>query len=183
MIQFKPIIVTEDSKDSSVTPKIADERYELKILQNLRRIIRSVDIHSRKLNTQHDITAPQLITLLAIAEHGPCIITSISKEVHLSPSTLVGIIDRLEAKNYVARERSTEDRRQVLISITKEGKAFAKKAPSPLQETLAEALNKLSSLEQATINLSLERVVELMEAKEIDAAPILQTGVIDTRDA
>ena len=170
----------ENQEDITKTPKISDERYDLKILQSLRKIIRSVDIHSRKLSIQHDITAPQLIALLAVEEKGPLTLASISKEVHLSPSTLVGIIDRLEAKGYVLRERSEEDRRQVLISMTKQGKSFAKQAPSPLQETLAEALGDLTPLEQATISLSLERVVELMEAKELDAAPILQTGVIGT---
>lgn len=175
-------IMKEDQLDTTKTPDIADERYDLKILQSLRKIIRSVDIHSRKLSMQHDITAPQLIALLAVAEYGPLTIASISKEVHLSPSTLVGIIDRLEAKGYAIRERSAEDRRQVMISITKEGRAFTKQAPSPLQETLAEALSKLTPLEQATISLSLERIVELMEAKELDAAPILQTGAIDTTD-
>ena len=158
--------------------KISDERYDLKILQNLRKIIRSVDMHSRKLSIQHDITTPQLITLLTIVENGPLTIVSIAKHVHLSPSTIVGIIDRLEAKKYVTRQRSETDRRQVLISIADEGKEFADKAPSPLQETLAEALNKLTDLEQVTIFLSLERVVEMMEAKEMDAAPILQTEVI-----
>jgi DNA-binding MarR family transcriptional regulator len=164
------------------SPSVAPERYDLKILQSLRRIIRSVDIHSRKLNTQYDITAPQLITLLAIYDYGPLTIASISKEVHLSPSTLVGIIDRLESKALVARTRSQQDRRQVLISITPEGEDFVQKAPSPLQETLAEALNQLNPLEQATISFSLERIVELMEAKGLDASPILQTGAIENKE-
>jgi DNA-binding MarR family transcriptional regulator len=169
-----------DNKKTEIdeSSKIGDKRYDLKILQNLRRIIRSVDIHSRKLSIQHDITTPQLITLLAIIENNPLTIASISKHVHLSPSTLVGIIDRLEAKKYVIRQRSDADRRQVMISITKKGKEFTNKAPSPLQETLAKSLSKLTELEQATIFLSLERVVELMEVEEIDAAPILQVGVI-----
>ncbi len=161
--------------------EVSEQRYDLKILQNLRKIIRSVDMHSRKLSIQHDITTPQLITLLAIAENGPVTIATIAKHVHLSSSTLVGIIDRLEAKKYVIRQRSETDRRQVLISITNEGKEFADKAPSPLQETLSEALNELTDLEQATISLSLERVVELMEAKEMDVAPILQTGIIEEK--
>lgn len=157
------------------------ERHDLKILQNLRKIIRSIDVHSRKLSIQHDITTPQLITLLAIDENGPLTIAAISKYVHLSPSTLVGIIDRLESKSYVERQRSNKDRRQVMISITKIGKDFTKKAPSPLQETLATALGELTNLEQAAISLSLERVVELMEAKELDASPILQTGAINEK--
>jgi DNA-binding MarR family transcriptional regulator len=162
---------------------IPDERYGLRILQSLRRIVRSIDIHSRKLSMQHDITAPQLITLLAICGHGPMTIADISKEVHLSPSTLVGIIDRLEAKKLVIRERATVDRRKVMINATEQGKSFASEAPSPLQETLAQALADLNDLEQSTIALSLERIVELMEAKELDAAPILSTGAIDTKNS
>ncbi len=167
------------SNKTSKTPEVPEERYDLKILQSLRQIIRSADTYSRKLSKQHDITVPQLITLLAVLEHGPMTTSAISKEVHLSSSTLVGIVDRLEAKGYVVRERISQDRRQVHISITKAGKAFAEKAPSPLQETLVEALQKLTLLEQATISLSLERVVELIEAKEVDAAPILETGAIE----
>ena len=160
---------------------IGDERYDLKVLQNLRKIIRSVDLHSRKLSINHDITTPQLITLLSIAEKGPLTIAAIAKDVHLSSSTLVGVVDRLEVKKYVTRKRSVKDRRQIQIYITEEGKSFVDKAPSPLQETLADALGELTDLEQATISLSLERVVELMEVKEMDVAPILQTGVINEK--
>ncbi len=169
------------NSQNSKTSFANGERYDLRILQSLRKIIRSVDLHSRKLSMQHDITAPQLISLLAVAETGPLTIAAISKEVHLSPSTLVGIVDRLEAKGLVERKRSEKDRRQVLISMTKQGEEFVRQAPSPLQETLAEALVELSPLEQSTISLSLERVVELMEAKELDAAPILQTGAIEDK--
>lgn len=158
---------------------IPEGRHHMKILQALRRIIRSVDLHSRKLNMQYHITAPQLVTLLAIADHGPITIAGLSVEIHLSPSTLVGIIDRLEAKGFVERERDTQDRRRVFIKVTKQGRKFSSSAPSPLQEKLAESLEGLTLLEQSTIALSLERVVELMEAEELDAAPMLDTGVID----
>ena len=43
-----------------------------------------------------------------------------------------------------------------------------------------EALKQLPKLEQATIALSLTRVVELMEAGHIDAAPILDTSEIES---
>jgi DNA-binding MarR family transcriptional regulator len=167
------------AESKTTLPKVSKQMHDVKILQSLRKIIRAVDIHSRKLSMQYDITAPQLISLLVIVDNSPLTIAEISREVHLSPSTLVGIIDRLEAKGFVERQRSEKDRRQVLIYAKKKGKTFAQKAPSPLQETLAGSLNELTPLEQSTISLSLERIVELMEAKEIDAAPILQTGAID----
>jgi len=164
---------------SKVEPQIPEKRHDLKILQSLRRIIRAVDIHSRKLSLDYNITGPQLIALLCVAEKGPLTLAAIARDIHLSPSTLVGIVDRLEEKAYVKRERSAKDRRQVNISLTEEGLKFVDHAPSPLQETLAGALNALSTAEQATISRSLQRIVELMEVRELDASPILQTGNIN----
>lgn len=151
---------------------------DLRILRALRRIIQAVDIHSRKLATQHNITTPQLVTLLWIVESGPATVSDIAKHIHLSNSTVVGILDRLEAKGLIGRERSTEDRRLVYAGATSAGEALARTAPSPLQDVFADALRKLPELEQTTIALSLERIVELMEARDIDAAPLLDSGEV-----
>lgn len=101
----------------------------------------------------------------------------LAEEVDLSASTVVGIVDRLEKKGLLRRDRSTQDRRQVLISVTEEGAIVASESPSPMQDRLAAALDALPELERAAIALSLERIVELMEIRQIDAAPILDTGV------
>jgi len=154
-------------------------RYELRILRALRRIIHSVDLYSKELAATNRITAPQLMCLLHVVNSGPVSATAIGREVHLSPSTVVGILDRLEEKGLVARERSREDRRIVRVTATPEGVELSRKAPSPLQQTLANSLRELPDLEQATIALSLERIVALMEAPEVDAAPILATGPIN----
>lgn len=149
--------------------------YELQILISLRRIIRAVDQYSRKLRTEHNITGPQLICLLHIVNEQPHTISEISQSVCLSASTVVGIIDRLEEKGLVCRERSNLDRRQVKVTATEQGKAVAELAPSPLQDRFAKNLKNQTELEQATIALSLEKVVDMMEAKDIEAAPILES--------
>lgn len=157
----------------------ASPRYDVRVLRSLRRIIHSVDLYSKQIAVTAQVTAPQLVCLLHVVNHGPVSATAIGREVHLSPSTVVGILDRLEEKGLVERQRSREDRRIVRVTATREGVELAREAPSPLQQTLADSLNQLPELEQATIALSLERVVALMEAPEIDAAPILATGPIN----
>jgi len=161
-------------------PEIPANRYDLRVLRSLRAIIRSVDLYSRELAASNQITAPQLVCLLHAVHHGPVTATSIGRAVHLSASTVVGILDRLEEKGLVERHRSEEDRRQVQVRATTAGMDLARQAPSPLQQTLAKALNGLPELEQATIALALERVVTLMEAPPLDYAPILTTGPITT---
>lgn len=141
----------------------ANERYDLQILHAIRRIIRASDMHSKELASNYNITAPQLITLHTIASRPGTTINGLSKIVSLDASTLVGIIDRLEAKGYVTRARSTEDRRQVSLHITESGQQFLEQAPSPLQSSLARTLTRLSPLEQSVIAQSLERIVQMID--------------------
>ncbi len=145
--------------------------HELRILQALRRITRALELHSRNLAAGYSVTGPQLICLLAVKEKGPLTPTAIAYEIHLSSSTVVGILDRLEEKGLVHRERDRIDRRQVKVAATDKGLALALRAPSPLQETLAMALTRLPELERIAIALSLERVAGLMETHDLGTAP------------
>jgi Transcriptional regulators len=145
--------------------------YDLRILRALRRITRAVALHSRQLSAYSNITAPQLVCLRAVVENGPLTTTAISREIHVSPSTVVGILDRLEDKGWVLRQRSREDRRIVMVSATEAGRRLVQETPSPMQQKLAEALNELPELEQATITLSLERIVALVESSQ-SAVPV-----------
>ena len=148
----------------------------LRVLLALRRIIRAVDIYSRKLNSDFSITAPQLLCLYSIGKDDGLTLTALANNVNLGASTANGIVDRLVVKGLVERNRSNEDRRRVTLRLTPAGREMAKAAPALLQDRLAESLRKLPDLEQAAIALSLERVVELMEAQDLDTSPNLLPG-------
>ena len=112
----------------------------------------------------------------------------LSQLVDLSPSTTVGVVDRLEVKALVQRTRSTHDRRQVFISITDEGKKLAQDAPSPLQTRLIEGFQQMPESEQIAMTQAVEKLVQLMGAGDIDAsamlaiAPISDNNVIDKEE-
>lgn len=145
----------------------------VRVLMALRRIIRAVDIYSRKINNEFKITAPQLICLYSLSRKDGMMLSNLAKEVSLGISTANGIVDRLEAKGLLTRTRGTTDRRRVMLSLTQGGRELAKAAPALLQDKLADSLRQLPDLEQAAIAFSLERVVELMEAEQLDASPNL----------
>lgn len=154
--------------------ELPQTRYDLRILQSIRRIMRSAGLYSHKLAAMHGVTVPQLVCLMKIEETAPVTIKTLSKEVFLSPSTLVGIVDRLESKTLVERRRSTEDRRQVLLSATENGRELIARSPSPLHESLSDSVTRLSEGERADLAGALERIVDLMEIGELDASPILE---------
>ena len=145
--------------------------YDVQVLSSLRKIIRFVEMYSKKLSSSHRVTGPQLICLLTIDENQPVTATQIAKNVHLSPSTVVGVLDRLEEKGFVRRERDRNDRRRIQLYVTDEGRELAQSAPSPLQDKLSEAFSTLDEQEQSTIALSLQRIVDLMEVKSLEGEP------------
>ncbi|MFA6617585.1 MAG: MarR family transcriptional regulator [Candidatus Neomarinimicrobiota bacterium] len=149
------------------------KNYEFRILTAIRRVIRSVDKYSRKINTEFGLTTPQLLCLDALNKNDHIMTKELAKNVNLSESTVNGIVDRLEAKQYLSRNRSKEDRRKVFLLLTDEGRAVLDKTPSLLQDRFSSALAGLDKNELETITQSLERIVELMEAEKLDASPNL----------
>jgi len=136
------------------------------IFMDLRRIMRAMDVYSRQLSGSHGLTGPQMLCLREIADQGPLTTGSLALAVALSPATLTGILDRLELRGLVSRERRPEDKRRVLVSLTAMGKQMAQELPSPLQERFGSRLLELSAEEQAAIREALNTVAKMMEEGE-----------------
>ena len=168
-----------DRAGNSQTPAVPEGRYDLRILSAIRQIVRRIDMDSRKLAANHQITGPQLITLITVVERGPIAATGIAKHIHVSASTLVGVLDRLEGKGLVRRRRDTKDRRRVYVTATDAGRSVVARAPYPLQHSLQNALLRLPETQQKRTATSLERLVALLGAEHIEAAPVLKIGPLD----
>ncbi|MGD9546030.1 MAG: MarR family winged helix-turn-helix transcriptional regulator [Candidatus Krumholzibacteriia bacterium] len=152
--------------------------FDLWIFRSLRRIMRAVDIHSRKLSAEFMVTGPQLLCLQTLHDDGPLTTSALAKLIHLSNSTVVGILDRLEQKEWIVRQRGSGDRRVVLVDITPAGEKFLAEAPGLLQDRLAQGLRRLPEREQLVIAQSLETIVDLLEMGQQQVAPLLEAGPI-----
>lgn len=137
----------------------------IRILQSVRRIAQCVEHHSKRLTATHNITSPQLVALMAIAQLGASTLKSIGRAIHLSPSTVVGIVDRLEEKGLVRRERDTRDRRNVYVTVTVAGQVLVDNAPSALPQGFSSALGALPENDQHTLVVVLEQFATLLEVK------------------
>ena len=133
------------------------------IFMDLRRIMRAMDVYSRQLSGSHGLTGPQMLCLREIAEQGSLTTGALALAVALSPATLTGILDRLEVRGLVSRERRPEDKRRVLVSLTTVGRQMAQELPSPLQERFGSRLADLPADEQAVIRKALNSVARMME--------------------
>lgn len=153
------------------------------VLITLRRLIRATDLHSKQLVKTAGLTAPQLLLMQAIREKGQVTIGALAKEISLSQATVTTILDRLEKRGLVYRERSSEDKRKVHAYLTDKGMDFIRDAPTPLQEHFIRQFRDLREWEQSMIISSLQRVALMMDAEHIDASPVLDVGDLDRKDS
>ncbi len=156
---------------------------EDEIVAALRRIIRAVDLHSRRLVHEVGLTWPQLATLRAANRLGTCSISSLARSVHLGQATLTGIVQRLERAGYVERSEHETDRRSVNVAVTPAGRELLKDAPSLLQDRFHAELAKLKQWERFQTLASLQRIAEMMDVELLDASPILVAGPVDPTTA
>ncbi|MUK92793.1 MarR family transcriptional regulator [Aliivibrio fischeri] len=149
------------------------EKHE-EVLVAIRQIIRAIDLHSKKLSKEYGLTGPQLILMRAIQEMDNVTIKELSKHTNVSQATTTTIIDRLELSGYVQRIRSESDRRKVHAHLTDKGKELLDNAPLPLQDSFVNKFHNLEAWEQSLLLSSVQRVSAMMNAEDIDAAPVLQ---------
>ena len=158
-------------------PSIGDGITQMVVVA-LRRIIRAIDLRSRSLVTRYGLTGPQLTILKELSSHDGVSVGQLTRAIHLSQATVTGILDRLAKRELIRRQRSDQDKRRVQVWLTDAGKQMLIDAPPLLQEEFTDEFSKLEEWEQSQILSALQRVVSMMEAKHIDATPILTTGPV-----
>jgi len=151
---------------------------EQQIVAAIRKIVRAVDLHSRRLVESCGLTGPQLAILEQADRLGPASPSAIARGVHLSQGTVTGVLHRLERRGLIARHRSETDRRAIIVSVTDKGRDLLNSAPSLLQDRFRAELEGLEEWERLLILSTLQRVAALMGADEIDASPYLHTGAV-----
>lgn len=142
--------------------------------------MRAIDLHSRYLSKNFGLTGPQLIVLRQVFLQPEISSGELAKTISLSQATITGITDRLGKRGLITKRKSDVDKRRIVLSLTEDGQQLLKLAPPPLQESFVTQFETLQDWERTMILSSLQRLVEMVDAKDIDAGPILTTSAMDS---
>lgn len=74
------------------------------------------------------LTYPQYLVMLVLWERDGLTVSEIGEKLFLDSATLTPLLKRLEAAGLLDRVRSTQDERQVIVTLTSEGRALKKQA-------------------------------------------------------
>lgn len=145
------------------------------ILITIRKIVRSINLESKKIEKKYGVSIPQVLCLsyLHSSPNFQSTQGDIRQFLNLNSSTTSGIIDRLESKGYLARLPKQGDKRVVNIALTSKGADLLRQIPELLQNQLSGKLKLLPEPELAQIKASLHTLVSLLDIQDIETLPIL----------
>jgi DNA-binding MarR family transcriptional regulator len=152
----------------------------LEILVKLRKIIRSINLESKKIQKEYGISIPQLLVIQYLSEQrdNKASAKDIKNYINLNASTVSGIVHRLEEKGLVARLPNLNDKRGMFIKLTPKAAELLKESPTTLQEKMSNRLKTLSADQIKELNSSIEILTRLMDAEDVDAAPLITINEI-----
>ncbi len=119
---------------------------------------------------EHELTGSQFNVLHILRTEGkplPCL--KIAQRMITVVPGITGLLDRLEAKHLVQRERSTKDRRQVNITLTPTGEALMAKLDGPIADLRKSMLSGFSAADVAELGRLLEKARTNLEPEADEA--------------
>ncbi|MGI0151234.1 MAG: MarR family winged helix-turn-helix transcriptional regulator [Thermoplasmata archaeon] len=144
------------------TPPRAELPPPERLRETIAQIVRGWMRLGREEARSFGLSLPQLLLLRALIELGEIPASRWAELVGAAPSTASGLLDGLEDAGFVRRTHGTRDRRQVLVSLTPQGRRVAQRLRQNLRREWTGYCRGLSSRELDGASTTLERVLAEM---------------------
>jgi len=148
------------------------------IMISVRKIVRAINLESKRVEKNFGISIPQLLTLKYLKEKPDYKTTmrSLREFLSLNASTVTGIVSRLETKGFIARLPDPFDKRSTPIVLTSKGDDLIKKTNLSLHEKISKNLEALNEEEYSAIVESFQTIINFLNIEGLDASPIITGG-------
>jgi DNA-binding MarR family transcriptional regulator len=108
-----------------------------------------------------DLTPVQYAAMVAIQENAGIDATRLSAQIAFDRSTLGNVLERLEARGFVERYSSPDDKRVKLLKLTPQGLALTRRAEAAVLRTQDRILAPLAPNDRRVLLELLEQLVAL----------------------
>ncbi|HET9781885.1 MAG TPA: MarR family transcriptional regulator [Candidatus Dormibacteraeota bacterium] len=111
-----------------------------------------------------DLTMPQFRALVMLRRWGPQTGRELARRLHVTPGTLVPLVDRLEEQGYLRRVPDQEDRRLTWLELTPKSDRLFRRLWGMGAARIATAIGRLVPRDRSELKRLLTRVAEHLEA-------------------
>ncbi len=140
------------------------------ITKQLRVLFRTIQSHSKTVERQCGLSSAKLWMMWELFTNPGLKVSELAKALTIHPSTCSNMLDQLEDKGLLRRDRSKTDQRAVHLFLTDEGTKLLAMAPRPAQGTLSKALEQLSDSHLTHLEDGLNKLITAMQVKDEEAA-------------
>src|SRR5208283_3985669 len=133
----------------------------LAVLQHIRELLRVSQQHFQRIEARCGVSGAQLWALAELQARPVSKISELAVALSVHLSTASNLVDRLEAKALVRRQRSKEDQRIVRVYLTPAGRGVLRKAPKPAEGIIPDALHRMPRDALGRLDRDLEALLRL----------------------
>ncbi len=142
----------------------------LAVLQHIRELFRVAQQHFQRIEARCGVSGAQLWAMAELKARPGLKISELATALSVHLSTASNLLDRLEAKALVRRERGTKDQRTVRVYLTPAGQGVLRKAPKPAEGVIPGALHRMPREALKRLDRDLERLLRLTGLRDRRAA-------------
>ena len=116
---------------------------------------------------QSKLTPGQCFMMYFIREKDRCTVSSLSEKMEVNPSAITVMLDRLENHGFVTRSRDQQDRRVVIVELTKAGEQALDAVMNIRKRILEHCLCQLSPDELESFLTTLEKIASVSASMDV----------------
>ena len=141
------------------------KQLSLHVLKKFRIIYGSVRQHFREVEQSCGVTGSQLWIIKEVANTPGIGVSVLAERLSIHQSTCSQLVEKLESRKLIVKQRSSKDQRRVGLRLTAEAVKLVKLAPGPAQGLLPETISALSAETIQSLDTSLEKVIRQLQIR------------------
>jgi MarR family transcriptional regulator, organic hydroperoxide resistance regulator len=135
----------------------------LQFLQGVWELVHALDVRSKRMAQTIGVTGPQRLVIRIVGQKPSQTASEIAQMLGKHPSTLTGVLARLEARGLLEREIDQEDRRRARFTLTTAGKKVDRERRGTVEAATRRALTRLDAPAVTTLLSGIAVLVEELE--------------------
>lgn len=148
------------ANELSSSMRAADSSVHAEVLfGQILRLLRRVESGMKDTNHSQGMSGSQLWAVWLIASQPGLRISDMAQAMQIHHSTASNLLDKIEARSLIRRERQVSDTRVVRLWLTQDGEVFARHIPGPVQAKLRQALEDLGADERVQLSATMSRLL------------------------
>ena len=149
----------------------------IEALMRFRLVINSTKRHYKWIERQTGINGALVWAMWELNLSPGLRVSELAETMAIHQSTASNLLDKLEEKGLIERDRSNDDQRVVRLYLTRAGQQMIRRVPQPACGLLQDALSRIPATTLASFNRALEQLLEVMQPahSKADNKPLSET--------